>query len=152
MKPSTNSPGNPTVNSLVNTAMALTDFRTETTLSIKKIVEYYIQFFKKTNRDTTDLIPVLSEKFKFSGPLGVFTSRDAFLADIKKNALSITDIKIHHILVEGQHASALYDVYSSDPAVKKLLLSEWFNVENNQIVSVFSVYDATDVKDLFSQI
>lgn len=148
MKPSTNTSGNTSV----NTAMALTDFRTEATVSVKKIVESYIQYFKKANRETTDLTPLLSEKFKFSGPLGVFTSRDAFLADIKKNALAITDIKIHHVLVEGQHASALYDVYSSDSTVKKLLLSEWFTIENNQIAAVFSVYDAADVKDLFSQI
>lgn len=141
-----------------NTTMTLTDFTSDDTAkldskpTIRKIVEGYIQFFKKQDRNPADLIPILSEKFKFSGPLGVFTSRDYFLADVKRDALSIVDIKLHHVLVEGQHASALYEVISSDPQVKKLLFSEWFTIENSKIATVFSIYDAAEIKEIFSQI
>ena len=126
--------------------------KNETKSPVKKLVENYIHFFISTDRAVVELRPLLSETFKFSGPLGTFTTRDSFLEDVKRDALSITDIKIHHILVEGQHASALYEVYTSDPEVKKLLISEWFTTEKNQITSIFSIYDATDVKDLFSRI
>jgi hypothetical protein len=126
--------------------------KNESKQTVKTLVENYIKFFKQQNRSFDDLRPLLSENFKFSGPIGSFANRDAFLMDLKRDPLRISDIKIHHILVDGDHASALYEVQSSDPQIQKVLISEWYTTEKNKISSLFSIYDATEIKNMLSRI
>lgn len=121
-------------------------------MQTRELVEKYIHFFSNPQRRAEELSPILDSAISFRGPLGNFSSADGFLSDIVQDKLLIHSIKIHQILIDGDNACALYDVISRDPEIGTLSFSEWFQVKNNRIHSIVSIYDATGVKETYSRI
>jgi hypothetical protein len=118
----------------------------------KKIVEAYLNFFKNPIRDEQTLAPILSHDFHFKSPLGEFQTAELFLKDLKRNALGIKEIQIHHIISEGTKAGALYDVISHHDEIGTLRFSEWFETKDGQITKIISTYDTSTVHPAISRI
>ncbi|MES3039406.1 MAG: hypothetical protein V4736_15970 [Bdellovibrionota bacterium] len=118
----------------------------------KVLVENYLKFFARHEKDGAALKPLLSEKLHFKSPLGEFFTSDTFISDLKRNALSIRELNVRQVIADGSKACALYDVVSNDPEIGTLMFSEWFEVSEGKISKVTSTYDASDVRKSMSQI
>lgn len=121
-------------------------------VSTRELVERYLNYFSNPLKNPEVLLPLLSADLRFRGPLGHFDSAESFLLDLTRDALAIENLTILQILVDGNNASALYEIESRDPSIGKLKFSEWFEVKEGKISAITSTHDASQIRENLASI
>lgn len=118
----------------------------------KNLVTSYLNLFSNADGNEKALLELLHPDFYFKSPLGEFFSAEQFLKDVRRNVLSIKEIRVQQVLADGEKISALYELVSNYDNIGTLLFSEWFETRDGKIVSIISTYDSSPVRESLSQI
>ena len=83
---------------------------------------------------------LLTDDFRFRGPMGDADGRDAFVAQIRRNAPAFGDVRFADVrrVVEGERAVSLY-TFEAGPA--RVPMAEAFEVRGDHIARIDLYFD-----------
>ena len=102
----------------------------------KAISETFISLFCEPNIDA--LADLLSEDFKFSGPLLKSADRDAYIAALRKDPPQKATYSIRSAIEEKNRTSLLYEYRKQEASI---LIAQFFTIAEGLIQETELVFD-----------
>jgi hypothetical protein len=115
----------------------------------KDLVQLYFQRVK----EKSDWPSLIGEDMKFESPAPTAFGKEAYVTAASRFFQMVESLKINHLVVEGDTASAWldYTLCLKNGRRFNCLVSELLEVRNNQIVSSVILFDTLALKTFTSQ-
>jgi ketosteroid isomerase-like protein len=113
----------------------------------KELIERLFETFKSQDREVAE--PLLASDFSFTSPYNDAIDKAAYFAECWPNAAHLQDLKIEHILIEGNAAFVSYQASTADGVTFRN--TEFFTFADEQIASIEVYFGAVYHQGIFTR-
>ena len=120
------------------------------TLNNQEVIELFLDGFNNPENFQVSM-DLLADDYTFRNPLIQTNSKDEFIALAQEMGKILTGVEIQYMAQSGDWVAVWYEFSSVIQVLEKNQGTEWFKVENGIIQESFLIYDATQWRNVYSQ-